>query len=954
MSVKKFKFVSPGVFVNEVDNSQLPAVDTPAGPIIIGRLPRGPGMKPVKVDSFSRFVEVFGNPVSGRKTGDVWREGNYQGPTYSAYAAQAYLAAGVGSINVVRLLGYENEDAVAAGAAGWETVLDPSPLPGSNGGAYGLFIAPSSSAGGSIIGSLAAIWYLDSGSSVLLSGTQAGSSTIVTGTAGLINSAAGSDPYEFTAMIYNGSTSVHKTSFNFDKSSQKFIRNVFNTNPQTVNSTVVPTTNFTQGEQHYWLGESFSATTLNLVTGSSAIGFIMPLDGKNEYRQDAREAHTGWFFSQDLTNDFSSYSTLDMQKLFRFHALDAGQWSQEALKISIQDLTYSRNTSGVNPFGTFTVVIRKADDTDNVVEIIERYSNCNLNPLSANYVARRIGDRYMLWDASQRRLKTYGNYSNVSSYIRIEMIPEVENSAVDPKLLPYGVLGPPKYHTTELACGSLGADTIIKSGSLGAFAIGLTASCPVLNTGSYGATTVEARFPSSAVRLSASAGGLSDPKNAYFGLNVSSYQEIDKISSRESRPDPGYGDYLYPLGDDFAAGADDPSGNAKLDYQWVVSLDDLVLTGTSNVYWKSGSRADGDSMTCATGSDWQEVIDQGYTRFTSPLFNGFDGLNITEIEPFRNTLLDNGGGPTTDYANSSIRRAVDTVRDAEFVECNLITMPGLTNAGLTEHIIQVCEDRGDALALIDIPHAYTPFTEGTAQYASVTARVGTVSEAVSTLENREINSSYGCTYYPWVQIRDTIDGALLWVPPSVVALGTFASSEAATEIWFAPAGFNRGGLTEGSSGLPVLSVSDRLTSQDRDNLYEANINPIASFPNEGIVIFGQKTLQSSQSALDRINVRRMMIFVKKRVSVLAKTILFDQNVRVTWNRFISKADPFLRSVQNRLGISEYRLILDESTTTPDLVDQNIVYAKIFIKPTKAIEYIAIDFVLTNQGAGFED
>ena len=145
-----------------------------------------------------------------------------------------------------------------------------------------------------------------------------------------------------------------------------------------------------------------------------------------------------------------------------------------------------------------------------------------------------------------------------------------------------------------------------------------------------------------------------------------------------------------------------------------------------------------------------------------------------------------------------------------------------------------------------------------------------------------------------------------------------------------------------------------MTSQDRDDLYDANINPIASFPNEGIVIFGQKTLQTTPSALDRINVRRMMIFVKKQISAVANGILFDQNVQVTWNRFIAAADPILRSVQDRLGISEYRLILDRTTTTPDLVDQNIVYAKVYVKPAKAIEYIAIDFVITDSGAAFGD
>ena len=217
-----------------------------------------------------------------------------------------------------------------------------------------------------------------------------------------------------------------------------------------------------------------------------------------------------------------------------------------------------------------------------------------------------------------------------------------------------------------------------------------------------------------------------------------------------------------------------------------------------------------------------------------------------------------------------------------------------------------------------------------------------------------MNSSYGCTFYPWVQIKDETTGRIFWVPPSVPMLGVFASSEAKSELWFAPAGFNRGGLSQGAAGLPVLSVSDRLSSKDRDKLYEANINPIASFPSNGIVVFGQKTLQESQSALDRINVRRLTIYLKKQISRMATRVLFDQNVEATWNRFIALVEPFLANTKARFGISEYRLILDESTTTPDLIDQNILYAKIMIKPTRAIEFIAIDFVVASTGASFDD
>jgi hypothetical protein len=185
-------------------------------------------------------------------------------------------------------------------------------------------------------------------------------------------------------------------------------------------------------------------------------------------------------------------------------------------------------------------------------------------------------------------------------------------------------------------------------------------------------------------------------------------------------------------------------------------------------------------------------------------------------------------------------------------------------------------------------------------------------------------------------------------------MGVLASSERKTAIWFAPAGFNRGGLTDGAAGIPVTNVTERLSSANRDTLYEARINPIASFPSSGIVVFGQKTLQERASALDRINVRRLVIYLKKQISILSTQILFEQNVQATWNRFTSLIEPFLANVKTQFGITDYKLILDDTTTTPDLIDQNILYAKIMIKPARAIEYIAIDFVIMSTGASFDD
>ena len=194
----------------------------------------------------------------------------------------------------------------------------------------------------------------------------------------------------------------------------------------------------------------------------------------------------------------------------------------------------------------------------------------------------------------------------------------------------------------------------------------------------------------------------------------------------------------------------------------------------------------------------------------------------------------------------------------------------------------------------------------------------------------------------------------MWIPPSVAALGAIGRSEARSELWFAPAGFNRGGLGSlgGPRGPSVIQARQRLDSRERDALYEVNINPIATFPAEGVVIFGQKTLQADQSALDRINVRRLLLFLKAEVNRIAKNLLFDQNVQSTWNRFKGQVEPILANTQAKFGLSEYKLVLDSSTTTADLIDRNIMYAKIYVKPARAIEYIVVDFIVTKTGADF--
>ena len=447
------------------------------------------------------------------------------------------------------------------------------------------------------------------------------------------------------------------------------------------------------------------------------------------------------------------------------------------------------------------------------------------------------------------------------------------------------------------------------------------------------------------MRQSASEGKPVDPLNSYYGVDTTyDTTQLDRSVLDHLKTKPTDSDTADLTVDDF-----------------VFTLDDMCYSGAEAdkiFVYLSGSRqmdvggTDRGALTYLRGTgSFSEVLNAGVDRFTTVFAGGFDGLNVKESEPFRTVNTGDDNDVTTNYAYNSVQVAIDSLRDPEVVEYDLVAMPGLINNTLNETLFNMCEDRGDALAVIDLKEGYTPEYESTSDAA---ARRGNVENTIENLKGLTWNTNYGCAYYPWVQIRDLNNGQLVWAPPSIAALGAMSYGQKASELWFAPAGFTRGGLSAGKAGLPVVAVRERLTSKQRDKLYDNNINPIAQFPAEGIVIFGQKTLQVTPSALDRINVRRLMIFLKRQISRFAATILFDQNVRVTWNRFKGRVEPFLRGVQAGLGITAFKMVLDDTTTTPDLVDRNIVYAKIYLKPARSIEYIAIDFILTDSGAAFED
>jgi len=980
MAVSNFKFVSPGVFINEIDNSFIPKSADAIGPVVIGRSSRGLAMQPIKVQAYSDFVEMFGDTVPGMGGGDIYRAGNFQSPMYGTFAASAFLRANVAPLTYIRLLGQQasDNDGSAAGMAGWKTVKDPGTTVAENGGAFGLFVFPSASASGVNLGSgrLGAIWYLNQTASIALSGAlySAYNNTASVAIAPPADRAWGIGKAVRTDSANNfiveisssAATAVEKLGFNFDSSDGAFIRKVFNTNPQL---TSVPGAFYPAASaKDYWLGESYrQEMDRRSLVGVSCYGVILPIAnnttvtlGPSDMKIPSREAVAGWFIGQDL-GAASAFQAENMQKLFRLKGRGHGEWLNKNCKVSIGQIRESSTT--VSDYGTFSMIIRSLSDTDSNIQVMERFDNLTLDPASPNFIAKVIGDQYTQWDTTNKMLKTYGEFANNSKFVYVEMNPDVEAGATPEVLLPAGYFGPPRFANVSGITGSYsdpvidntmiwwpeaslvnGDSTAILSGS----DVGPPAGALPSERGTLSGSL---RFPDTLLRVSASDAGLSNANRAFFGM-------VGTRTLTSTVFDPSMKSYFRLLTSDFPndptsyGASQNPaqlSGCAAWGYMF--SMNDLKKDASSGQYaWASGSRSvDGNAVAFSI------ALTDGYRQFTAPFWGGFDGFNIQKPDPMYNAGMTEGTSTEqNDYEYHTWKRAINTVADPEFIDMNLLVAPGLTLDSLTTHMVRTCEERADALALIDLPSVYIPAHE--AYYSSKASRIGTTpASAASALKNRMMDSSYGCTFYPWVQTRDTGNtGRMLWIPPSVAMMGVLASSEKSSELWFAPAGFNRGGLSDGAAGIPITSVTERLTSKNRDTLYDANINPIASFPSTGIVVFGQKTLQERQSALDRINVRRLVIYLKKQISILSSTILFDQNVQDTWDRFKALIEPLLDSVKIRYGITDYRLILDESTTTPDLIDQNILYAKIMVKPARAIEFIAIDFVIMSTGASFDD
>jgi phage tail sheath protein FI len=348
-------------------------------------------------------------------------------------------------------------------------------------------------------------------------------------------------------------------------------------------------------------------------------------------------------------------------------------------------------------------------------------------------------------------------------------------------------------------------------------------------------------------------------------------------------------------------------GSSK--YVRVKSVDHVMVDSLDN---------EGDFKTATYGTQMPATgsgsFSGGTTDGANPTRLMYENISATNIQGFNPVM----------YVTAS-----RFLTDKDGYQFNMLLAPGVTLAhtAAANALITTVENRGDAIVVLDNGLYNT-----------------TITDAVTNTSN--YLSNYAACYYPWVQVYSQNLGKAVWVPPSTVMGGVFMFNDLSSAEWFAPAGLNRG-------GIPSVIKAARLVKQtDRDTLYTARVNPLATFPGVGVAVWGQKTLQKKPTALDRVNVRRLMISLKQFIGGVARTLVFEQNTAVTRNRFLAQVNPYLASVVQRQGLYAYKVVMDDTNNTADVIDRNQLVGQIYVQPTKTAEYIILNFNILPTGATF--
>lgn len=986
-------FKSAGVSTREIDLSG----PTPTGPVgvpagIVGTANEGPAFVPLTFATYGQYKLTYGES-DGKKFGPIavneWLK-NSQAVTYVRV-----LGAGDG-----KKKSSSTGNVTNAGFVVGERLVQKNGIVGNNvyanaggegeGRTYFLGCFMSESAGSTVFSDagiqsasgdvasaiLRGVVLAPSGVVLTLSGNNAGnnnapaatdnSSVIRGSTTGSVNITAGGAEFVMLLNGYKATTSSPSAiTASFDMLAPNYFPNVLNTDPLKI-----------EEKGHLLYGYYDIHPEMALVTGSGVIddrayvnnelpiAFILS-SSQDRVARGAGDGSSGVVpvyesFEDRFSNASSPYVISQKfgaapYNLFKIETLSDGSGVSHKFKFSIENI--NKSNSSTDKFGTFDLILRDFYDSDTEKVVLESFRGLSLDPSSDRYIGRVVGDKKVFFnfdsDADSQKIVVEGSHNVRSRYIRVVLSNELKNKEVPEEALPMGFRGPRHLLTS----GSLLASPSADAGTL--------------TIADVHRRVIEPPIP---FRESVSQGaGFSKREDVslYWGVQTDMKEDpakpnavssFDKTFETYTKYFPTHRTDTLNFSEGDNAGTADVNGVVRDSDRFnfnKFSLENIqVRTGSSGQadpeQWISASYVrDGviaiDDTNKTRGlsmTDLDVVSNRKFLKFTIPLQGGFDGVNIFNRDQrdltnnsVKREIDDEAGqngtaGPTI----SAYRKALDIMGSTSDVDIQLLSVPGIRHESVSDYAISTVENRFDAMLITDIEERdqFNTVITSSDQFPHV-------ANTVAAFKNRVLDSSFAAAYFPDVTIEDPDTGALVSVPPSVVTLGAYSLNDRVGHPWYAPAGFTRGALRT------VSTTNVLLNRTNLDDLYDADINPLAKFPGKTLSVWGQKTLQASASALDRVNVRRLLIDVRRKVRNVANTLLFEPNRTETLERFSNLVNPILQSIQDAQGVDRFKVIIDTTTTTQADVENNTIRGKIYLQPTRSVEFVALDFVVTNAG-----
>ena len=977
-------FKSAGVGTREIDLSGPTSVTptgTPAG--VIGTANRGPAFVPVTVANYQQFTSVFGdaNGQFGPLAMYEWLKNANAGTYLRVLGVGDGRTRAVGGINAGRVnnAGY---------VVGNQLVQDSGDL-GNNGYALGPYKGRTMFLGCFMSESLGSTYFTEAGVQTSVSAvpiirgvimTPSGviatlSSSAGTGYSNVLPATSAPSPnlvgyFTGTMDLTNGKQefvlflSGHKANdafgniitASFDPQAPNYFATLFNTDPlkteeaghylyaaYDVYSQYAVPTGSDLTSLGGWAADSSKQDIAFVLTSSLSQNSGSTIVPNYEGFEDRfRTAFSPGVISQRFGDPVGV-------ELFKIHALDDGVYANTKVKVSIRNITPS--TDPTSEYGTFDLFVRDFNDSDDAQIVLESFVGLSMDPSNQRFIGKMIGDLHTYYDfdrqVGSQKLVSEGSYPSVSNYIRVSLPETVISQEVPASALPHGFKG--MWHLVTSGSSFLapvGRNTDKITGAR---------QPPVpmrrkIAVGTGNSTRV-AGYLHWGTQFEANDSTLEPNKNQYFDNNI-----------------PSHVKYFPHYHTDFAnawvgdnTGTPDANGtiyDADVFNRNSFTLENVQVITASNGLpdpnlWTSASYVS-DGSTLTTGyrflktTDLTDSTSRRFAKFTFPLQGGFDGVNI--FDPNKSTLNDTAAVremlfSTTQFGPNgstvaSYRKALDILGEVADVDVQLLAIPGIREPGVTDYAIDTVENRFDALYVMDVQQL-----DVNGNVITGSTDIPSVTLTANRFANRVLDTSFGAAYYPDLVLTDPGTGANLVVPPTVAVLGAFSLNDRVAYPWFAPAGFTRGALSD------VVEAQVKLSRTNLDTLYSANVNPITTVPGSvAPVVYGQKTILARASALDRVNVRRLLIEIRRRVRSVANTILFEPNRESTLNRFSSLVDPILKQIQAQQGVDRYKVKIDTTTTTQADVENNTIRGKIFIQPTRSIEFVSLDFVVTNAGA----